>query len=109
MAGETAMVPPNHIRLLIASGRRAREWELGLRRQGIAAERLATRGSEAAKGDFWLVVPELQQLAGKRYVTDVLAGRQNLPRSAPVQGPLMWGVALIVFAVVALLLAGLLS
>ncbi|MCP4448313.1 MAG: hypothetical protein GY811_23680 [Myxococcales bacterium] len=105
----TAMVPPNHISLLIADGRRAREWELGLRGEGVEARRLATRGSDAAKGEFWLVVPELQRLAGQRYVSAVLAGKRDLPRSAPLGGGLLWGAALIVLAMAAFVIAGLLT
>ena len=103
------MIPPNHIRLLISDGRRAREWELGLRAEGLDARRLPTHGSDAAKGDFWLVIPQSQQLAGQRYVTAVLAGKRDLPLSAPIRGPLMWGAALIVLAMAAFVLAGLLS
>ena len=103
------MLPRNHISLLIADGRRAREWELGLRGEGLDAVRTATRGSDAAKGDYWLVIPEAQQLAGQRYVSSVLAGKRDLPRSAPIGGPLMWGATLIVLALIALLVAALLS
>ena len=103
------MVPRNHISLLIADGRRAREWELGLRGEGLHAKRTPTRGSDAAKGDYWLVIPEAEQLAGQRYVSSVLAGKKDLPKSAPVGGPLLWGAALIVLALLALVVAALLS
>lgn len=103
------MVPPKHISLLIADGRRAREWELGLRGEGLDAKRVATSGSEAAKGDYWLVIPEEQRFAGQRFVSDVLAGKRDLPRSAPVGGALMWGAALIVFGMIAAIVAGLLG
>ncbi len=103
------MVPPNHISLLIADGRRAREWELGLRGEGLKAVRRPTHGSDAAKGDYWLVIPEEERFAGQRYVSDVLAGRRELPRSAPIGGPLMWGAALIVVAMVTFVVVGLLS
>ena len=79
----------------------ARTAERGARRPPFA--------SDAAKGDFWLVIPESQQLAGQRYVSAVLAGKRDLPRSAPVRGPLLWGAALIVGALAALVIAGLLS
>lgn len=103
------MVPPNHISLLIADGRRAKEWELGLRREGLDARRLATHGRDAAKGDYWLVIPAMEQLAGQRFVSDVLAGKRQLPKSAPVTGGLVWGAGLIVLAVLAVIVAGLLG
>jgi len=103
------MVPPKHISLLIADGRRAKEWEMGLRAQGLAGRRIETSGSDAAKGDYWLVVPETQRFAAQRFVSDVLAGSQSLPTSAPVSGPLLWGAAAIVLAVVGLIVAALLS
>ena len=103
------MVPTNHISVLIADGRRAKEWELGLRKQGLAGQRIETSGSDAAKGDYWLVVPDSERLAAQRFVSDVLSGKQNLPASAPVGGPLLWGAGVIVFAVLALLVASLLS
>jgi hypothetical protein len=103
------MVPPNHVSLLIASGRRAKEWRMGLRRQGFAAQSIETSGSDAAKGDFWLVVPEEQRFPAQRFVSDVLAGKQSLPASAPVSGPLLWGAAVIVLAMLALTLVALFS
>tara|TARA_R110002073_G_scaffold323204_1_gene500316 strand:+ start:19925 stop:20236 length:312 start_codon:yes stop_codon:yes gene_type:complete len=103
------MLPRNHISLLIADGRRAREWELGLKGEGLKAKRIPTHGSDAAKGDYWLVIPEAQQLAGQRYVSSVLAGKRELPKSAPVGGALMWGATLIVLALLALIVAGLAS
>lgn len=103
------MVPPNHISLLIADGRRAREWELGLRREGLDARRMATHGSDAAKGDYWLVIPTMQQLAGQRFVSEVLAGKRQLPASAPVGRGLVWGAGLIVLGVVGVIVAGLLG
>ena len=103
------MVPPHHISLLIADGRRAKEWRMGLRREGLDAQRIPTSGSDAAKGDYWLVVPELQQKTGQRFVSDVLAGKRSLPASAPVTGPLLWGAAAIVLALVGLAVAALLS
>ena len=103
------MVPPNHISLLIADGRRALEWELGLRREGLSARRIETSGSEAAKGDYWLVVPEGERFAAQRFVSEVLAGNRELPTSAPVGGPLLWGAAAIVAGVVAFVVAAILS
>ncbi len=103
------MVPAKHISLLIADGRRAREWELGLRGEGLRASRRPTHGSDAAKGDYWLVIPEEQRFAGQRYVSDVLANKRELPKSAPVGGPLLWGAAAIVVAMVTFVVAGLLS
>ena len=82
---------------------------MGLGRQGLRVQQIATSGSEAAKGDFYLVVPESERLAGQRFVSDVLAGRQDLPRTAPVNGALLWGATAIVLAIVGLLVAGLLS
>ena len=103
------MVPPNHISLLIADGRRAKEWELGLRREGLDARRIETSGSEAAKGDFWLVVPDEQRFAAQRFVSEVLAGKQELPTAAPVGGPLLWGAAVIVLAMLAFVVAAIFS
>jgi hypothetical protein len=103
------MVPPNHISLLIANGRRAQEWRMGLRREGLDAQRIETSGSDAAKGDYWLVVPEEQRFTGQRFVSDVLAGKRELPASAPVSGPLLWGAGVIVLAMLAFLLAAIFS
>jgi hypothetical protein len=103
------MLPPKHISLLIADGRRAKEWELGLRKESLTARRIQTSGSDAAKGDFWLVVPDEERLAAQRFVSDVLAGKRDLPRAAPVTGPLLWGAAIIVVAMAAFLVAALFS
>lgn len=103
------MIPRNHVSLLIASGRRAKEWKMGLAREGLRVQQIAIVGSDAAKGDFYLVVPESERLAGQRYVSAVLAGTIDLPRSAPVSGALMWGAILIVVAMIGLVLAALLS
>lgn len=103
------MVPPNHISLLIADGSRARQWALGLSREGFDARRIETSGSEAAKGDYWLVVPESQRIAAQRFVSEVLAGKRDLPKSAPVRGPLLWGAAVIVLAMLALVFAAIFS
>ena len=103
------MVPANHISLLIADGRRAKEWDLGLRREGLHARKIQTSGSDAAKGDYWLVVPEEQRFEAQRFVSDVLAGKRELPKAAPVEGPLLWGAAVIVLAMVAFLVAALFS
>jgi hypothetical protein len=103
------MVPPNHISLLIANGRRAKEWRMGLRREGFDAQSIETSGSDAAKGDFWLVVPEEQRFAAQRFVSDVLAGKRSLPASAPVSGPLLWGAGVIVAAMLAFVLAAIFS
>ena len=103
------MVPPNHISLLIADGRRAKDWELGLQREGLSARRIETSGSEAAKGDYWLVVSEKERFAAQRFVSDVLAGKRQLPTSAPVGGPLLWGAGVIVMAVLGLVVAAILS
>ena len=81
---------------------------MGLHRQGLQVQQIAISGSEAAKGDFYLVVPASEQVAGQRFVSDVLAGKQDLPRSAPVSGPLLWGATAIVLAIVGLLVAALL-
>lgn len=81
---------------------------MGLAREGLKVQQIAISGSEAAKGDFYLVVPEVEQLAGQRYVSAVLAGKIDLPRSAPVTGPLIWGATLIVLAMAGLVLAALL-
>ena len=94
-------IPKDHISLLIADGRRAKEWQLGLSGQGLRAQAIKTSGSDAAKGDYWLVVPLAERFAGQRFVTDVLAGRADLPRSAPFSGPLLWGAWAIVLALVA--------
>lgn len=82
---------------------------MGLGRQGLRVQQIATSGSEAAKGDFYLVVPESEQLAAQRFVSDVLAGKKELPHAPPVSGPLLWGATAIVLAIVGLLLAALLS
>ncbi len=103
------MVPAHHTSLLIANGRRAKEWRMGLARQGLRVQQIATSGSDAAKGDFYLVVPEAERFAGQRYVSDVLAGSVQLPRSAPVSGPLLWGAWLIVLALLGLLVSALFS
>lgn len=103
------MVPPNHISLLIADGNRAKEWELGLKREGLSARRIETSGSEAAKGDYWLVVAEEERFAAQRFVSDVLAGKRELPKSAPVGGPLLWGAGVIVLAMLAFVVAAILS
>ncbi len=103
------MVPANHISLLLADGRRAKEWELGLRREGLNARRIETSGSDAAKGDYWLVVPEDESFVAQRFVSDVLAGKRELPTSAPVSGPLLWGAAVIVFGMLAFVAAAILG
>lgn len=103
------MVPPNHISLLIADGRRAVSWELGLRREGLQVQRIATTGSDAAKGDYWLVVPKSEKARGQRFISNVLAGKSTLPATAPVSGPLLWGAAAIVLALAAITLAAALS
>lgn len=82
---------------------------MGLARQGLAVQQIATSGSEAAKGDFWLVVPESERLAGQRYVSEVLAGKAVLPRASALTGPLLWGATAIVIGIFALLVAALLS
>lgn len=82
---------------------------MGLRREGLDARHIETSGSDAAKGDFWLVVPEEQRFAAQRFVTDVLAGKRTLPASAPVSGPLLWGAGIIVFAMLAFMAAVLFS
>ena len=99
------MVPPGHISLLIADGRRAKAWGMGLRKEGLHARRIETSGSDAAKGDYWLVVPEEERFAAQRFVSDVLAGKRDLPSSAPLSGPLRWGAAIIVLAMTAFLVA----
>lgn len=103
------MVPANHISLLIADGRRAKEWDLGLRREGLDAKKIQTSGSDAAKGDYWLVVPEEQRFEAQRFVSEVLAGKRKLPTAAPVGGPLLWGAAVIVLAMAAFFLAAIFS
>ncbi len=103
------MLPPNHISLLIADGRRAKEWDLGLRREGLDSRQIETSGSDAAKGDYWLVVPKEQRPAAQRFVSDVLAGKRKLPTAAPVSGPLLWGASIIVLALVAFLVAAIFS
>lgn len=102
-------IPKDHISLLIADGRRAVEWKLGLQKEGVRAQAIETSGSEAAKGDFWLVVPKEDRFVGQRFVTEVLAGRRELPRSAPVSGPLLWGAWIIVLSIAGLFVAALLS
>lgn len=103
------MLPPNHISLLIANGRRAKEWRLGLRKEGFDAQSIPTSGSDAAKGDFWLAVPEEERFGAQRFVSDVLAGKRSLPKSAPVSGPLLWGAGIIVVAMLAFAIAAILS
>lgn len=82
---------------------------MGLRKEGFTAQSIETSGSDAAKGDFWLVVPEEERFAAQRFVSDVLAGKRALPTSAPVSGPLLWGAGVIVFGMLAFLLAAILS
>ncbi len=101
------MVPPNHISLLIADGRRAKQWTIGLKREGLDVECIETSGSDAAKGDYWLVVPTRQKSEGQRFVSEVLSGKCELPSVAPVRGWLLWGAALIVLALAAVVAAGL--
>ena len=78
---------------------------MGLRKEGLHARRIETSGSDAAKGDYWLVVPEEERFVAQRFVSDVLAGKRDLPSSAPLSGPLLWGAAIIVLAMTALLIA----
>ncbi len=99
------MIPRTHISLLIADGRRAKEWRLGLRKQGLNAAALETSGSDAAKGDYWLIVPKEERVRGQQFVSDVLAGKAELPRSAPVSGPLLWGATAIVLLMAVFVLA----
>ena len=78
---------------------------MGLRQEGLHARRIETSGSDAAKGDYWLVVPEGERFAAQRFVSDVLAGKRDLPTSAPLSGPLLWGASIIVLAMVAFVVA----
>jgi len=102
-------IPKDHISLLIADGHRARQWQLGLSKQGLNARAIETSGSCAAKGDYWLVVPSEERFAGQRFVSDVLAGRADLPQVARIRGPLLWGASIIVIAVLGLVVAAILT
>jgi len=91
--------------VVIADDRRARQWERGLLRVGLRARLQATRGSDAEKGEYWVMVPRSQERAAQHYVSKVLAGQSELPRVAVVRGPLLWGAFVIVFLLAALLVA----
>lgn len=101
------MLPAKHISLLIANGKRAKEWELGLKHAGFHAQCISTSGSDGAKGDYWLAVPSDERVFAQKFVTRVLAGEQTLPKLSPIQGPLLWGAGVIVFGMFAFFVAAL--
>ena len=98
---------PGLVRLLLSNAQRIREWQAGLEAEGFHPEVYETRGEEAHKEDYSLWVPQSESFAAKRFVSDVLAGKRELPVAVRLSSPLMMAATLIVVAVAGLVLASL--
>lgn len=93
--------PGSRIGLLYADGRRAEQWQKGLRALGVDATAEPTRGAAVDKGDYEITVPPAHAPRARRYVAEVLAGDARLPAPRLLSRPLLVGAALVIAFVVA--------
>lgn len=96
------MLPSGYRPVVVADTRRAAEWQAGLRRAGFDAV-LAETPPDDDHGSWVVGVVAAQELQAKRFMTDVLQGRERLP-AAPILSPTAWRALAAVAILVAVLL-----
>jgi hypothetical protein len=102
------VLPEGYTGLVLANGRRSRDWQLGLEAAGFEVVRVPATGKDSEKGSWQIGVVKADEARARAFVGEVIRGRVELP-SAPSLSPMgvraLMGVGLIIALLVLLLLA----
>jgi hypothetical protein len=102
------VLPEGYTGLVLANGRRSRDWQLGLESAGFDVVRVPATGKDSEKGSWQIGVARADEARARAFVSEVIRGSVELP-SAPSLSPMgvraLMGVGFILVMLALLLLA----